>query len=63
MQEQIEKFIEEKIRTNKLNEEYAEQGFEIIYGKPKAAFETGDVDFVLTPEEIQSKLIKLVGHQ
>jgi len=33
----------------------------IIYGMPKEAFETGNIDFVLTPEEIRDKLIELVG--
>jgi len=32
-----------------------------IYGMPKAAVETGDVDFALTPEEISDKLIEVVG--
>ena len=32
-----------------------------IYGMPKAAYETGAVDFVLTPEEIRERLIELVG--
>jgi len=29
----------------------------IVYGMPKAAVETGDVDFVLNPEEVREKLI------
>ncbi|MDD5092895.1 MAG: CheB methylesterase domain-containing protein [Dehalococcoidia bacterium] len=32
----------------------------VVYGMPKAAVETGNVDFVLTPEEIREKLIELV---
>lgn len=32
----------------------------IVYGMPKAAFETGCVDFVLSSEEIRQKLINLV---
>lgn len=32
-----------------------------IYGMPKAAYETGSVDFVLSPEETRAKLIELVG--
>jgi len=32
-----------------------------IYGMPKAAFATGDVDFVLTPPHIREKLIEVVG--
>jgi len=32
-----------------------------IYGMPKVAFETGNVDFVLAPDEIRRKLIELVG--
>lgn len=32
-----------------------------IYGMPKAAYKTGDVDLVLTPERIQDKLIEIVG--
>jgi two-component system, chemotaxis family, protein-glutamate methylesterase/glutaminase len=32
-----------------------------IYGMPKAAAETGSVDFVMSPEAIQAKLIKMVG--
>lgn len=32
-----------------------------IYGMPKAAAETGAVDFVMAPEAIQAKLIKMVG--
>lgn len=29
----------------------------IVYGMPKAAVETGDVDFVLNPEEVREKII------
>lgn len=32
-----------------------------IYGMPKAAYEAGSVDFVLSPEETRAKLIELVG--
>lgn len=32
-----------------------------IYGMPKAAYETGKVDSVLSPEAIKDKLIKLTG--
>jgi two-component system chemotaxis response regulator CheB len=32
-----------------------------IYGMPKAAYETGSVDFVLSPEGVRAKLIELVG--
>lgn len=32
-----------------------------IYGMPQAAFATGDVDFVMTPEAISSKLVEIVG--
>ena len=33
----------------------------VIYAMPKAAIATGDVDFIMTPEEIRDKLIELVG--
>ncbi|MDY6964721.1 MAG: CheB methylesterase domain-containing protein [Halobacteriota archaeon] len=33
----------------------------VIYSMPKAAVETGDVDEILTPEQIQARLIELVG--
>ena len=33
----------------------------IIYGMPKAAYETGCVDLVLTPEQIRQRLIQSVG--
>ena len=33
----------------------------VIYGMPQAAYKTGDVDFVLTPEEIRDRLIKMIG--
>jgi len=32
-----------------------------IYGMPKAAVETGHVDFALTPEKISDKLTELCG--
>ena len=32
-----------------------------VAAMPKAAFETGDVDYVATPEEIRDRLIQLVG--
>jgi two-component system, chemotaxis family, protein-glutamate methylesterase/glutaminase len=32
----------------------------VIYGMPKAALETGAVDFVLTPREIAAKLVELL---
>ncbi len=32
-----------------------------VYGMPKAAYETGNIDTVLDPESIQTKLIQLVG--
>jgi len=40
-----------------------DEGSSIVYGMPKAAFETGDVDLVLNPENIKNKLIELVGKQ
>ena len=33
----------------------------IVYGMPKKAYETGNVDLVLTPEEIRNKLITWLG--
>jgi len=33
----------------------------IVYGMPKAAYETGCVDLVLTPEQIRQRLIQSVG--
>jgi len=33
----------------------------IVYGMPKAAYETGAVDLVLPPEQIRQKLIQSVG--
>jgi len=33
----------------------------VIYAMPKAAIATGDVDFIMVPEEIREKLIELVG--
>lgn len=33
----------------------------IVYGMPKAAYETGGVDLVLSPELIRQKLIQIVG--
>lgn len=38
-----------------------DQATSAIYGMPKKAAATGDVDFVLSPEEIKKKLIDLVG--
>lgn len=32
-----------------------------VYGMPKEAFETGNVDWVLKPERIKDKLIELMG--
>ena len=32
-----------------------------IYGMPKAAVETGAVDFQLTPQDIRKKLTELLG--
>ena len=33
----------------------------IIYGMPKEAIQTGQVDWVLNPQQIKSKIIELVG--
>lgn len=33
----------------------------VIYSMPKAAITTGDVDFIMTPDEIRDKLVELVG--
>ena len=33
----------------------------VIYGMPRAAYETGSVDFVLSPEEIKNIIVKLTG--
>lgn len=33
----------------------------VVYGMPKAAFETGDVDYVLNPEKVQEKIISLAS--
>ena len=38
-----------------------DQKSSIIYGMPKAALETGAVDFVLPPKRIAAKLIELLG--
>ncbi len=33
----------------------------VIYGMPRAAYEKGCVDFVLSPEEIKNKIVKSIG--
>lgn len=38
-----------------------DEGSCVIYAMPKAAIATGDVDFVMKPEEVREKLIELVG--
>ena len=38
-----------------------DEGSSVIYGMPKEAFETGCVDWVLTPEGIREKLIELLA--
>jgi two-component system, chemotaxis family, protein-glutamate methylesterase/glutaminase len=38
-----------------------DQKSSIIYGMPKAALETGAVDFVLPPKRIAAKLVELLG--
>ena len=37
-----------------------DQKSSVIYGMPKAALETGAVDFVLTPRDIAAKLVELL---
>jgi len=38
-----------------------DQKSSIIYGMPKAAIDTGAVDFVLPPKEIAAKLVQMLG--
>ena len=40
-----------------------DQKSSVIYGMPKAALETGAVDFVLSPKEIAAKLVQLLGNR